>query len=306
MQFFLMTEPQLGGGYDQLSWAARYAEDAGLAGFARSDHYYWRAGEPKTATEALTSLGGLTRETTRIRLAVLVSPITFRHPSNLAKAAATLDQMSGGRFDLGLGTGWMEQEHEAFGIPFPAWSERFGRLEEALGYVRAAFSGQEFEGKFYRLSGEVLPRPSGVRLIVGGTGPEKTPYLAGKYADEYNHFVNSVEVIAPKLEKVKEAALSSGRDPDGITFSVMGPAVLAAGQSALDRQLQKAAELRSITVDELTERWTTTGVPFGTPDQVAEAMGGLAAAGIDKYYLQWLDLDDSEGLASLVDLAATL
>ena len=119
MQFFLMTEPQLGGGYDQLSWAARYAEDAGLTGFARSDHYYWRAGEPKAATEALTSLGGLARDTSRIRLAVLVSPITFRHPSNLAKSAATLDQMSSGRFDLGLGTGWMEQEHETFGIDFP-------------------------------------------------------------------------------------------------------------------------------------------------------------------------------------------
>ena len=132
-----MTEPQLGGSYQDLLDTARWAEDHGLAAFARSDHYYW-SGEPTDANDAFTTFGGIARETSRIGLVVLVSPLTFRHPAVIAKAAASLDEMSDGRFDLGIGTGWMELEHEVFGLPFPDWSERFARLEEALPYVQAA------------------------------------------------------------------------------------------------------------------------------------------------------------------------
>lgn len=306
MEFSLMTEPQLGGGYDQLSWAARYAEEAGLFGFARSDHFYWRSGDPRPATEAFTSLGGIARETTRVRLAVLVSPITFRHPAVIAKASATLDQMSGGRFDLGLGTGWMDEEHQAFGMDFPDWKERFARLDEALAYVRSAFAGKTFQGRFYELEGEALPRPTSVRMIVGGSGPEKTPALAGRYADEYNHFVTSPENLRPKWRKVEEAAQAHGRDPETITFSVMGPAVLAANQSELEQALAEAANFRSISVEQLKERWDQSRVPYGTVGEVSEALGGLSEVGVSRYYLQWLHLDDGEGLASMVDLAAKL
>lgn len=306
MRFGLMTEPQLGGRYDQLSSAARHAEASGFESFARSDHIYWAGAEPAPATEAFASLGGLARETSRIRLAVLVSPITFRHPAVISKSAATLDQMTGGRFDLGVGTGWMGAEHERFGIPFPAWKERFARLEETLGYLRASFSGQGFSGRYYQTDAVALPRPSGLRLIVGGSGPEKTPVLAGRFADEYNLFVNTPEVLAPKIERMREAAAEAGRDPDTLLVSVMGQAALASDDADLDALLAAGAELRDISVTELRQRWTKNGVPFGSVDQVQERLGQLAEVGVSKYYLQWLQLDDIDGLFRFVEVAKNL
>ncbi|MGH8957489.1 MAG: LLM class flavin-dependent oxidoreductase [Acidimicrobiia bacterium] len=306
MRFALMTEPQLGGTYAQLSAAARQAETGGFETFARSDHFYWTGEQPAAATEAFASLGGLARETNTIRLTVLVSPITFRHPAVIAKAAATLDEMSNGRFDLGVGTGWMEAEHESYGIPFPPWRERFQRLEEALEYLRAAFSGNEFSGRFYQTTADSLPRPTKLRLIVGGSGPEKTPALAGRFADEYNHFVNRAEVIAPKVARMKAAATEAGRDPALIVVSVMGPAVVAEDESELDRLLNDAAKIRRIDVPELRQRWETNGVPYGTVDQVQEKLASLSEIGVSKYYLQWLALSDSDGLSRFIDLAKRL
>jgi len=301
-----MTEPQLGGSFEDLLSAARTAEGAGFETFARSDHYYWREGEPVAATEAFTSLAGISRETSRIRLAILVSPITFRHPSFIAKAGATLDEMSGGRLDLGIGTGWMEAEHQAFGIPFPGWSERFARLGEALEYVRATFDGGSFTGTHYRTTATAYPQPSGVRIIVGGSGPEKTPALAGRFADEYNMFVAPVETMRPRFEAMREAAENAGRDPGAITISVMGPAVVADNEATLDRLLDAAAAFRNIGRDELKDRWRQNGVPFGKPDQVAEAFGRLEEAGVAKYHLQWLELADRQGIADLVEGASGL
>ncbi|MGH8928556.1 MAG: LLM class flavin-dependent oxidoreductase [Acidimicrobiia bacterium] len=304
MRFVLMTEPQLGGSYDDLLFAARTAEQEGLEGFSRSDHFYWGRMPGLPATDAFATLAGLAREVQRIRLGVLVSPITFRHPAVIAKAAGSIDQMSGGRFDLGMGTGWMEVEHQAFGMPFPTWKERFERLEEALQYLRAAFAGNVFEGRYYRTDADIHPRPSGLRLIVGGSGPEKTPALAGRYADEYNHSLTAPNELAVKIDRMRQSAASSGRDPDSITVSVMGPSMLAADHRRLSQLMEKAAALRNIMVSELDERWTKAGVPRGTPDQFAEALAAFAAVGVAKYYLQWLDLSDREGIAEQVELAA--
>lgn len=301
-----MTEPQLGGTYDDLRWAAVAAEAAGFETFARSDHYYWREGEPVATTEAFTSLAGIARETSRIRLAILVSPVTFRHPSFLAKAAATLDEMSAGRLDLGLGTGWMEAEHEAFGIPFPGWPERFARLGEALGYLRASFGGETFQGQYYRLSAAAYPRPGGIRIIVGGSGPAKTPALAGTFADEYNMFVGPLATMRPRFLAMREAAARAGRDADAITLSLMGPAVIADNQASLTRLLATAAAFRHVAPEELAERWRRAEVPFGTTEQVAETFGQLEAAGIAKYHLQWLDVSDRESISELLRCAARL
>lgn len=306
MKFALMTEPQLGGTYAQLSAAAQLAEKVGFETFARSDHFYWTGDKPEAATEAFTSLGGIARDTAAIRLAVLVSPITFRHPAVIAKASATLAQMSDGRFDLGLGTGWMEAEHESYGIPFPPWRERFDRLEEGLEYLRAAFSGKEFSGRFYQTTADALPRPTNLRLIVGGSGPEKTPALAGRFADEYNHFVNRADVIAPKIERMRETAAKADRDRDAIVVSVMGPAVVAENEGELDRLLDDGAKMRKIDVPELRQRWDTNGVPYGTVEQVQEKLASLADVGVSKYYLQWLRLEDSDGLARFVETAKKL
>jgi alkanesulfonate monooxygenase SsuD/methylene tetrahydromethanopterin reductase-like flavin-dependent oxidoreductase (luciferase family) len=305
MQFSFMTEPQLGGSYEDLARAARLTEEAGLVSFARADHYYWSAG-PKPTTDAFTSFGGLARELDKTRLAILVTPITFRHPAVISKSAATLDEMTGGRFDLGVGTGWMEAEHQAFGIPFPSWKERFARLEEALQYIRASFSGQPFEGRYYRTDAEALPRPGGIRLIVGGSGPEKTPALAGTYADEYNHFAIAPSELAPKIARVREAAAAAGRDPASVTMSVIGPAVLASDATTFADVMAGAARFRNVTVEALTKRWQRAGVPMGTPEQAAAAFADYEEIGVDKYYLQWLDLTDRSGIDQVLQVAGAL
>ena len=189
MHFALMTEPQMGGTYDQLLTIARWAEDRGLVSFARSDHYYSSADPAHDATDAFATLAGLARDTETIRLCVLVSPVTFRHPAVIVKNAVTIDQMSGGRFDLGIGTGWMSEEHEAFGLNLWPMAERFGRFDDALHYVRAALGPQpaRHDGTYYQLEADVKPGPTGpLPIIVGGTGKKRTPTLAGRYADEYN------------------------------------------------------------------------------------------------------------------------
>jgi alkanesulfonate monooxygenase SsuD/methylene tetrahydromethanopterin reductase-like flavin-dependent oxidoreductase (luciferase family) len=298
MRFSLMTEPQLGGTYDDILTAARWAEQNGLASFARSDHYYSSRDPKPDATDAFTTLAGLARDTETIRLAVLVTPITFRHPAVIAKTAATLDQMSGGRFDLGVGTGWMEAEHEAFGLPFPDWSERFERVTETLAYLDAAFRGDgaSFHGDHYTLDADVAPVPSGLRTIVGGTGPTRTPTLAGTYADEYNHIVAPASDVAPKIGVMRRAAEDAGRDPAGVAVTMMGPVLVGRDQDEYNARLAKAAAERDTEAPDLEDRLRGAGVPLGYGDELTERFAGLAEIGVDTYYLQWIPTDDLDGL----------
>lgn len=293
-----MTEPQLGGTYDQLLELARWAESEGMVSFARSDHYYSSRDPKPDATDAFATLAGLARETSSIRLCVLVSPITFRHPAVIAKTAATIDQMSGGRLDLGVGTGWMDLEHDVFGMPFPEWSERFDRLSEALPYLRAAFEQDHasVQGDHYSIDAEMRPRPTGTRLVVGGQGPVKTPTLAGQYADEYNHFPALPETLAPKIEVLRKAAQLAGRDPDAIEITIMGPVITGRDESDFQGRLKRMAAERDTDPHTLLERWQNNGIPVGPPDQVRATLAALERAGVDRYYLQWIDLDDRDGL----------
>ena len=305
MRFVLATEPQLGGTYEDLLAAALAAEHGGLEGFSRSDHYY--SGQPGLpTTDAFVSLGGLARETNTIRLCLLVSPITFRHPSVIAKAAASLDQMAQGRFDLGLGTGWMEEEHQAFGIPLPPTSERFQRLEEALRYMRASIAGIEYEGSYYRLKADVRPRPEALRLIVGGSGSKKTPAIAGRLADEYNLPLDSPRDVAIKIKRMEDAAVAEGRNPRDITVSLLGPGLLAKSQKQSLALIRQAAEARGQGVKELEDRWRNSWVPAGPYAQAAEAFAAFEAVGVSKYYLQCFDLSNRAGIAGQVDLASQL
>lgn len=306
MDFALMTEPQLGGSYEQLLAAARWAEQAGLVSFARSDHFYAGREPRPDATDAFATLAGLARETERIRLCVLVTPITFRHPAVIAKTAVTIDRMAGGRLDLGVGTGWMELEHEAFGLPFPPWRERFDRLEEALRYLRAALGDEpaRFEGDYYRLDAEVRPKPAApLPIIVGGQGPQRTPQLAAAYANEYNHFVAPAAEIGPKISRMREAAIAAGRDPAGVTCSVMGPALVGNDDAGYRRRLEAAAAARDQAPEELEERWAGHGIPLGPPPRARETLAALAEVGVSKFYLQHLDLAD---LSTLDDTLAAL
>jgi alkanesulfonate monooxygenase SsuD/methylene tetrahydromethanopterin reductase-like flavin-dependent oxidoreductase (luciferase family) len=306
MQLVLMTEPQMGGTYEDLLFAARTAEDAGLAGFSRSDHYYW-SGEPGlAASDAFTTLGGIARETRRVRLGVLVSPITFRHPAVIAKSAASIDEMSGGRFDLGVGTGWMEAEHKAFGLPFPPLKERFERLTETLQYLRAAFGGGSFSGRYFSFDADAKPRPTGISLLVGGSGPEKTPTLAGRLADEYNQFAIAPDLLVAKIEVMKTAAREAGRNTDEVTVSLMGPAMLASSDRRLSELMTAAAAFRNISVTELEDRWKSARIPLGTPDRAGEALAAFSEVGVDKYYFQWFDLPNRDGMVEQVELTAAL
>lgn len=298
MELSAMTEPQLGGTYHQLLAMARWSQANDLASFARSDHYYTTRQPTPEATDAFATLAGLARDTDHIRLGVLVTPITFRHPAVIAKTAATIDQMSAGRLDLGVGTGWMKAEHTAFGLPFPPWKERFARLEEALSYLRAAFEGQDaaFQGEHYTLDATVRPQPRGIRLMVGGRGPVRTPTLAGTHADEYNLFLAPAEEIAPKVQVMRDAA--KGRD---VMVSVMGGGIVGRTDTEYRERLAKLAASRGKTSEEIETTFVAEGVPMGTPSRVAETLAALEAVGVQRWYVQWLDAADLNGFAATIE-----
>ena len=293
MKYSLMTEPHMGGTYQQQLEAAKWAESSDLVSFARCDHYLSNRDPVPDATDAFAVLAGLARETDTIRLCVLVSPITFRHPAVIAKNAATIDQMSGGRFDLGVGTGWMEHEHEAFGIPFPDSSERWDRFEEALEYLEAAFGEgrSTFSGKHYSLDAEVKPKPAGIRLVLGGSGKQRTPTLAGEVADEYNMFTCPPDEATSKIAVMRQAA-----GDRTVEATVMGPVLVGRTESEYRERLATAAGSRWITPDELEKRWSEAGLVVGTSAQAAERIAALEEAGVERMYVQWIDLDDLEGM----------
>jgi alkanesulfonate monooxygenase SsuD/methylene tetrahydromethanopterin reductase-like flavin-dependent oxidoreductase (luciferase family) len=294
MEFGLMTEPQMGMTYDELLRAARLTESLGVAVFARSDHLSFpRLAEPH-ATEAFATLAGLARETNRIRLLVLVSPITFRHPALIAKTAATIDEMSGGRFMLGLGTGWEEEEHAAFGLPFPPWDERYARLEEAVQYLRAAFGRASggVAGEHYRLADvTVRPLPRGpLPIVVGGTGARRTPALAGRYADEYNLTFLPAADLPARIAAARASAASAGRRPEDLAISLMAPAVTGLTEKAFRRNLAAvaAADPFRRSPETIEQRFRERGLPVGPATEAAEVMAGFAALGISRFYLQHL------------------
>jgi alkanesulfonate monooxygenase SsuD/methylene tetrahydromethanopterin reductase-like flavin-dependent oxidoreductase (luciferase family) len=295
MDFALMTEPQMGGTYDQLLTIARWAEDRGLVSFARSDHYYSASDPAHDATDAFATLAGLARETETIRLCVLVSPVTFRHPAVIVKNALTIDQMSAGRFDLGIGTGWMNEEHEAFGLDLWPMAERFGRFDDALHYVKAAFGPQpaRYDGTYYQLTADVKPGPTGpLPIIVGGTGKKRTPTLAGRYADEYNQSPAPVAVLADNIRTMREAAEASGRDPADIITSIMGSVLVGSDEGAYRDHLAAAALSRNAEPKDLQDRFAKAGMPVGAADKAQELLAAWEEAGVDRFYVRQMELDD--------------
>ena len=295
MDFSLMTEPQMGGTYDQLLTLARWAEDRGLVSFARSDHYYSAADPAHDATDAFATLAGLARDTETIRLCVLVSPVTFRHPAVIVKNALTIDQMSGGRFDLGIGTGWMGDEHDAFGLDLWPMPERFSRFDEALHYAKAAFGPQpaRYAGDYYRLDADVKPGPTGpLPIIVGGTGKKRTPTLAGRFADEYNQSPAPVDVLAENIKTMRAAADAAGRDPARIVTSIMGSVLVGADEGSYRDHLAAAALARNAEPKDLADRFANAGMPVGAADKAQELMARWEQAGVDRFYVRQMELDD--------------
>ncbi|MGJ7440461.1 LLM class F420-dependent oxidoreductase [Aquipuribacter sp. MA13-6] len=297
MELRVFTEPQQGASYDDLLAVARTAEECGYGAFFRSDHYLAMGdgdGLPGP-TDAWVTLAGLARETSTIRLGTLVTAATFRHPGPLAIAVATVDAMSGGRVELGLGSGWFEQEHDAYGIPFPDLGERFDRYEEQLAIVTGLWSTPVgarfgFEGRHHTLvDSPALPKPVQEHLpvLVGGSGRRRTPRLAATYADEFNLPFASVQDAAPQLDRVRAACEAVDRDPASMTFSVA--LTTCVGTDAAEVARRAAAIGRD--VDDLHE----TGLA-GTPEQVLERLAAWAALGCERVYLQVLDLHDLDHL----------
>jgi F420-dependent oxidoreductase-like protein len=289
MEFGLMVEPQLGGTYEQLLALARAAERSGFASFARSDHYL-NGDTSAAATDALTSLAGLARETDSIKLTVLVTPLTFRHPAVIAKTATTLDEMSGGRFELGIGTGWMEGEHQAFGLQLPELRTRFSLLFETLAYVHAVFGRSDggYTGRHHRLEDiEVLPRPiSRLPIIIGGSGKKRTPAIAGRFADEYNMFASNAEDLEARVAVMSRTAAELGRDPSEIKISITSATFLGSDEAEYREILRTAADQRNTDPGELESRLRERRVLHGTYEHAAEIVARYAAEGVERIYLQ--------------------
>ena len=270
--------------------AARWAERKELAAFAIPDHYLYGtdAAQSPPAYDAFAVMAGLARETATIELVILVSPITFRHPSVITKNVATIQEMAGGRFKLGLGTGWLEQEHTQFGIDFPERGERFARLEEALGYLRAAFAEPptSFSGVYYNLEGfDIQPRPD-LRLVVGGTGAVKTPQLAGRYADELNAYPAIPNEYAARIERARSAAVAAARDPASLLISSSGQIVAADTEQGYHELMEEIAAEHGTSADKLEQEAARRNAPRGTWHQVRDIMAGMQDAGMSRFYFQ--------------------
>jgi len=295
----IFTEPQQGASYDDLLRVARTAEDAGFGAFFRSDHYL-RMGSGSGLpgpTDAWVTLAGLARDTRSIRLGTLVSAATFRHPSVLAISAAQTDQMSNGRVELGLGSGWFDAEHTAYGIELPPIRQRFDMYSEQLAIVTGLWETPEgetfsFDGNHYTLSeAPALPKPTQrprPPVIIGGAGKRRTPRLAARYANEFNIPAANLNTAATQFDRVADACTEAGRDPNEITRSVW--LTVAAGVD--DTQVNRRAEAAGRDVAELR-----ADALAGTPNELVDTIGNWQEkTGVSRVYLQVLDLGDPDHL----------
>ncbi|WP_445257517.1 LLM class F420-dependent oxidoreductase [Nocardioides aurantiacus] len=303
MDLRIFVEPQQGATYDQQLRVALAAEQLGFGAFFRSDHYLAMGGDGLPGpTDAWVTLAGLARETSTIRLGTLVSSATFRLPGPLAITVAQVDQMSGGRVELGLGAGWFAAEHAAYGIGFPDVGERFDRLEEQLAVITGLWrtpAGEQFDhpGPHYPVSGSpALPKPHqrpGPPVVVGGTGKRRTPALAARYADEFNLPFAPPEVTAAQVARVRAACAEVGRDADELVWSVALTVAAGRDDAEVDR--------RAVAAGREPEELRRTGLT-GTPEQVRDRLGAYAELGVTRVYLQVLDLDDLDHLELLGEL----
>ena len=303
MDFRVFVEPQQGATYaDQLA-VAKAAEALGYSAFFRSDHYVAMSGDGLPGpTDSWVTLAGLARETTSIRLGTMVTSATFRYPGPLAISVAQVDEMSGGRVELGLGAGWFEAEHKAYGIPFPPLGERFERLREQLDIVTGLWTtpvGETFDytGKHQSIADSpALPKPVQTPhppIIIGGGGPKRTPALAATFAAEFNAPFMSLDDLTATYDRVRTAVEQAGRAPDSLTYSAAF--VVCAGRD--DAQIAARAAAIGREVDELRGNSPLVG----TPNEIVDKLAPFTEAGVQRVYLQLLDMADLDHL----DLFAT-
>jgi alkanesulfonate monooxygenase len=296
----IFTEPQQGASYDQLLAVAKTAERLGFDAFFRSDHYQAFAGDGLPGpSDAWITLAGIARETSRIRLGTLVTPITFRHPGVLAISVANVDLMSGGRVELGIGAGWNDIEHRSYAIPFPPMGERFGMLEDQLRIITALWDAPvgdlvTVDGTHHSVvDSPGLPKPAQrphPPIIIGGGGKSKTPRLAARYADEFNLPFAPIGFFVEQRDRVRAACDAIGRDPDDIVYSAALTVACGADDVEVERRAAKAGQPAAV----MRERQLG-----GTPDEVVTKIKAFVDAGASRMYLQVLDLDDLDHLELL-------
>jgi F420-dependent oxidoreductase-like protein len=302
----IFVEPQQGASYDEILDVATAAERLGFGAFFRSDHYLKMGdvtGLPGP-TDAWITLAGLARDTSSIRLGTLVTAATFRLPGPLAITVAGVDQMSGGRVELGLGAGWYEAEHTAYGVPFPDVRTRFDRLEEQLAIVTGLWRTPDgetfsFDGRHYVLADSpALPKPvqaGGPPIIIGGHGPRRTPALAAQYASEFNVGFSPIETFVEQRERVVAACDAIDRDPATMVWSIALVACAAADGAGVAR--------RAAAIGRDPDELRRVGAA-GTVDETAATLNRWIEAGVDRIYLQILDLADLEHLEVLATQVA--
>ncbi len=298
----IFTEPQEGATYEQLLAVARTAEDQGFDAFFRSDHYLTLGGDGLPGpTDAWVTLAGIARETSSIRLGTLVTSATFRLPGPLAISVAEVDGMSGGRVELGIGAGWYETEHTAYGIPFPPLGERFERLSEQLAIITGLWEtpvGEKFTytGRHYQVEDSpALPKPlqrPRPPVIIGGGGPDRTPRLAARYGSEFNLAFRSVSDTGDQFERVRGACRSADRDPSSMVLSAAQ--TVCCGRD--EAEVASRAAAIGHQVDELREHGLC-----GTPGEIVDKLAMFAGVGASRVYLQVLDLADLGHLALIAE-----
>lgn len=295
MELRIFIEPQQGADYDTQLRVARAAEDLGFAAFFRSDHYLRMGGADGLPgpTDSWITLAGLARETSRIRLGTLVTAATFRLPGPLAIQVAQVDQMSGGRVEFGLGTGWYAEEHAAYGIPFP--EQKFAPFEEQLAIVTGLWETElgdtfSFDGAHYQIvDSPALPKPvqQPIPVIIGGGGARRTPRLAARYASEFNMPFASIDDSAAQFQRVRAAAEEHGRAAGDLVYS--NALVACVGSS--DAEVARRAAAIGREVDELRSNGLA-----GSPAEVVDKIGRYREIGAQRIYLQILDLSDLDHL----------
>lgn len=314
MRFALMIEPQQGLTYDEQLAVARHAEAAGFEALFRSDHYESFPGElGNHTTDAWTVIAGLARDVPRIGLGVLVSPVTYRYPGNLAKVVLTADEMSGGRVEVGVGAGWHDDEHRRHGFPFPEIGERAEMLEETLEILHGLWEepdGWSFIGKHFAVQDALfrpkpgtLPGRQGRRpnIITGGQGNPRAFRIAAKYADEFNLSSTSPDGAVAKFAELDAALRDVGRDPSTLTRSAMAGVLIARDADELRRRERDLLAAFG-GADEESEAWMAARRPrwvYGTPDEAREVIKRFEAAGVQRIMLQDFIARDVE----MIDLA---
>jgi F420-dependent oxidoreductase-like protein len=300
MELRVFVEPQQGATYDDQLAVALKAEELGFGAFFRSDHYLAMGVDGRPGpTDSWVTLAGLARETSTIRLGTMMTSATFRHPGPLAISVAQVDQMSGGRLELGIGAGWYDAEHAAYAIPFPPTGERFDRLGEQLAILTGLWTtpdGETFshDGLHYSVSDSPgLPKPAQrphPPIIIGGKGAKRTPALTARYAAEFNlPFVGLAE-FERQLGRVRAACETIGRDPDSLVYS--NAHTICCGTD--EAEVRRRAEFIGRTPGDLR-----ANALAGTPAEVIDQIGQYAALGARRVYLQYLDLHDLDHLELL-------